>query len=371
MAAVYATGDYTWRAIADAFGVHYATVSRAINKGVNVMLQDLTPRADPTIRKRRRWIAVLLAIVFTPFFSMLYLGKGRRALVYLLLTIVSAGLGYWLASKGFWPRGIDRSLLSTLVSIVGAIDSYKIARQYQTEFSGPWYSRWYGLAGVLMSIVFVTIGIRSFVIEPFRIPSTAMTPTLLVGDVIVVNKFVYGIRLPIVYYKLIDIRQPMRGDVMVFRYPEKPSLDYVKRVIGVPGDTVAYRDKRLRLNGEAVEIEAAGEYTYVDTVKNDVTVTRYQEQLTGHLHSILIEPDAPVIQLAGVRQFPYRDKCVYDDRGFTCTVPPNHYFMMGNNRDHTSDSRYWGFVAEENIVGKAVMIVWNGENPRRAGTSIR
>jgi len=324
-----------------------------------------------SIRKRNRWIAVVLAILFTPFFSMLYLGKGRRALVYLFLSFALAGLAFFLASKGFWPRGIDWSLLIKLVAIVGAIDSYRIARRIETEFFGPWYSRWYGLVGVFISIAFVTICVRAFVIEPFRIPSGAMIPTLLVGDFILVNKSVYGIRLPFVYSKVIDNGQPMRGDVLVFRYPENPSLDYIKRVIGVPGDTVAYRDKRLHLNGEDVQIESAGEYTYVDAGQNIVTVPRFREHLTGHLHSILIDPDAPVIQLAGVKQFPYRDKCIYDNRGFTCTVPPGHYFTMGDNRDRTSDSRYWGFVPEENIVGKAFMVWWSDENPQRTGISIR
>lgn len=324
-----------------------------------------------SIRKRRRSFAVVLAIFVTPFVSMLYLGKGWRALVYLILTVVPVGLAVWLASKGFWPRGIHWSVLSVLVGIVGAIDSYRIARQYENEFSGPWYSRWYGLAGVLISIAFVTICIRAFVIEPFHNSSASTTPTLLLGDFIVVNKFIYGIRLPLVYYKLIDNAQPMRGDVLVFRYPEKPSLTYIKRVIGVPGDTVAYRDKRLRLNGEDVQIEAAGEYTYAVPGQNIVTLARYREQLNGHLHSILIDPGAPVLQLAGVKQFPYQEKCVYDDRGFTCAVPPAHYFVMGDNRDHSSDSRYWGFVPEENIVGKAVMIWWSDKDPSRTGIAIR
>jgi signal peptidase I len=174
-----------------------------------------------------------------------------------------------------------------------------------------------------------------------------------------------------VYRKFIDVSEPMRGDITVFRYPENPSLAYIKRVIGVPGDTVEYRDKRLRLNAEEVKIEADGGYSYGEMGGGYATSTRYREQLSGHSHSILIDSDAPVIQLASVKQFPYKDKCAFDERGFKCTVPPAHYFVMGDNRDRTSDSRYWGFVPEENIVGKAVRIWWSDKDPSRTGIAIR
>ena len=281
------------------------------------------------------------------------------------------GLVFWLAAKGYWPGEVDWSVLPALIGIAGSIDSYRIARRYKDEFSGPWYTRWVGLAVVLVSMAFVAICIRAFVVEPYRIPSTSMAPTLLVGDFIVVNKFRYGLRLPLVHYKIVDNAQPMRGDVLVFRYPENPSLSYIKRVIGVPGDTVAYRAKRLRLNGEEVQIEILGEFTYDEAGGNMATAVLFMEQLPGLLHSILIHPHAPVIQLVGVRDFPYRDQCIYDEGGFECKVPPGHYFVMGDNRDRTSDSRYWGFVPEENIAGKAVMIWWNEDEPRRTGRFIK
>lgn len=275
----------------------------------------------PSIRKRNRWVAVILAILFVPFLGMLYLGKGLRAFVYLALTLGSIAVALWLAAKGFWPRGIDWSVLPLIISIVGTIDAYRIARRSENEFAGPCYSRWYGLVGVCVAFAFAVVCERAFLFEPFRIPSGAMIPTLLVGDYIVVNKFTYGVRLPVVYRKFIDVAEPMRGDVLVFRYPEKPSLAYIKRVIGVPGDTVEYRDKRLRLNAGEVKIEADGDYSYGQVGGGYATSARYREQLSGHSHSILIDPDAPVIRLAGVKQFPYKDKCAFDERGFKCMVP--------------------------------------------------
>ncbi len=277
-----------------------------------------------SIRRRNRWVAVILIIFFMPFLGMLYLGKGRRAFVYLALTFGSIGVALWLAAKGFWPRGVGWFPLMYVVVATGAIDSYRIARRYENEFTGPWYSRWYGLVGVCVAFAFAVVCERAFFFEPFRIPSAAMIPTLLVGDYIVVNKFAYGIRLPVVYRTIVDMAEPMRRDVMVFRYPEKPSLNYIKRVIGVPGDTVEYRDKRLRLNAEEVKIDADGEYSYGEIGPGNATSARYREQLDGHPHSILIEPDAPVIQLTGVKQFPYKDKCAFDERGLKCTVPPSH-----------------------------------------------
>lgn len=325
----------------------------------------------PSIRKRNRWVAVILSIFVAPFLGMLYLGKGWRAFVYLALTFGSAGVALWLAAKGFWPRGIDWSVLPLVISIVGAIDAYRIAGWSETPFAGPWYSRWYGLVGICAAFAFAIVCERAFFFEPFRIPSGAMIPTLLVGDYIVVNKFTYGVRLPIVYRKIIDVAEPVRGEVLVFRYPGKPSLAYIKRVIGVPGDTVEYRDKRLRLNGDEVKTEVDGEYSYDQGRQEFVIAARYREQLNGHPHSILIDPNTPVLQLVAVKEFPYKDKCAYDERGFKCTVPPAHYFVMGDNRDRTSDSRYWGFVPEENIVGRAVGIWWNDDDPSRTGIAIR
>ncbi|MET1085361.1 MAG: signal peptidase I [Burkholderiales bacterium] len=231
----------------------------------------------------------------------------------------------------------------------------------------PW---WVEYSKSFFPVILIVFLVRSFLVEPFKIPSGSMIPTLLVGDFILVNKYTYGIRLPVINLKIANVNEPQRGEVMVFRYPEDPSLDYIKRVVGLPGDEVAYRDKRLAINGTPVPIKADGLYPYVEGSLSLVTADRYLEDLAGHDHTVIVNPQAPAVQIGGVRQFPYRDSCVYNDDGFRCKVPAGHFFLMGDNRDSSSDSRYWGFVPERNIVGKAFMIWWNFDDLRRIGRAI-
>lgn len=209
-------------------------------------------------------------------------------------------------------------------------------------------------------VILAVFLLRSFLVEPFKIPSGSMLPTLEIGDFILVNKYEYGIRLPIVNQKVIEIGQPQRGDVMVFRYPKDPSLDYIKRVIGLPGDVVEYREKQLIVNGKPVPIKRAGEYHYVGSGLNYINGQTYRESLGEHPHTAMIQPEAPPVVVHQVEgDFPYRDNCTYNESGFKCQVPEGHYFMMGDNRDASNDSRYWGFVPDRNIVGRAFMIWWN------------
>jgi signal peptidase I len=198
-----------------------------------------------------------------------------------------------------------------------------------------------------------------------------MIPTLLVGDYILVSKSSYGVRLPVIHTKVLDTGSPQRGDVIVFRYPEDPSLDYIKRLVGLPGDRVEYRHKRLSINGKLLPVERLDDFQYSEKGMPSVRAWRFWENLGEHRHSVLIEPEEPPVRLAGVRQFPSRDRCEYNDDGFVCVVPKGHYFMMGDNRDSSSDSRYWGFVPERNIVGKAFLIWWNFNDLGRIGTRIR
>ena len=219
-------------------------------------------------------------------------------------------------------------------------------------------------------VILVVFVLRSFLVEPFKIPSGSMMSTLLVGDFILVNKYTYGIRLPVINKKIVDVNLPQHGDVMVFRYPEDPSLDYIKRVVGMPGDKVSYRDKKLTINGQPLKMERQTDYNYVKSGLNYVTATQYLETLGAHVHETLLQPDAPTLRFHDVRAFPLRQNCDYNEESFTCTVPPGHYFMMGDNRDDSNDSRYWGFVPERNIVGRAFMIWWNFDNFKRIGQSI-
>jgi len=224
------------------------------------------------------------------------------------------------------------------------------------------------MARAFFPVIVVVFLIRSFWVEPFKIPSGSMKPTLLVGDFILVNKYTYGIRLPVLDRKIVDVGPLHRGDVVVFRYPADPSVDYIKRVVGLPGDKVVYRDKRLVVNGQPVPEVPDGFYT--DAELSYLRLPVYMETLGTHRHQIMTVPGQPPVDLAQVRQFPHRDNCEYNDEGFSCTVPAGEYFMMGDNRDQSSDGRYWGFVPDENIKGRAFLIWMNFGDFRRIGKTI-
>jgi len=224
---------------------------------------------------------------------------------------------------------------------------------------------WIEYSGSFFPVIALVFVLRSFLYEPFKIPSSSMVPTLLVGDLILVNKFTYGIRLPVLNKKIIQINDPKRGDVMVFKYPRDMSQDYIKRVVGVPGDKITYENKRLTVNG--VEVK----YTPLDDYLDDERLVynkQYQEALTGVTHRILNNERAPTLNPAEVQQFPLKEEsCTYTYESFTCVVPKGNYFMMGDNRDNSLDSRYWGFVPDKNIVGKAFFVWMNLGNLRRIG----
>jgi signal peptidase I len=194
-------------------------------------------------------------------------------------------------------------------------------------------------------VVLVVLLLRSFLVEPFRIPSGSMMPTLLVGDFILVNKFTYGVRLPVLNTKVIELGEPERGDIVVFRFPKQPTVDYIKRVIGLPGDRIGYFGKKIYVNGQVVNQTPISRYQGVGQGASMTGAEHLEEDLTGIKHSILISPGVPTVEDVFV-------------------VPQGHYFVMGDNRDNSNDSRYWGFVPEANLVGKAFFIWmnWDWEN---------
>ena len=191
-------------------------------------------------------------------------------------------------------------------------------------------------------VILIVLILRSFLFEPFRIPSGSMIPTLKVGDFILVNKFTYGIRLPAIDTKIINIGEPSRGDVAVFRYPQDPSIDYIKRIIGIPGDKITYSGKNVYVNGDRLPQTMVGVYTETKEGLPIPGASRLTETIGSSQHEILIDSTKRGFSKEAVWQ-----------------VPDGHYFVMGDNRDNSNDSRFWGTVPEENLVGKAFMIWMN------------
>ncbi|VAW87190.1 Signal peptidase I [hydrothermal vent metagenome] len=189
-------------------------------------------------------------------------------------------------------------------------------------------------------VILAVLLLRSFLVEPFRIPSGSMMPTLLTGDFILVNKFTYGIRLPVLDTKIMGVGEPERGDVAVFRFPQNPSIDYIKRVVGLPGDRISYRNKILYVNDKPMPLTDLGSYQGKGTALAMTGAQWAEEQLGDVKHQILMRSESP-------------------PRNGEFRVPAGHYFVMGDSRDNSNDSRFWGTVPEENLVGKAFMIWMN------------
>ncbi|MDO9403306.1 MAG: signal peptidase I [Polaromonas sp.] len=314
--------------------------------------------------------AVVLA-AFVGYGAAWYFGvvEGNFSLLLFLATVVTGV--YWLAER-FYFLPQRRRAVATLEQNAAArhaeLTQRGIARVDDNTQEArarlimqPWWLDW--TAG-LFPVILVVFLLRSFLFEPFKIPSGSMIPTLLVNDLILVNKFHYGVRLPVINTKVLDNNSPERGDVMVFRYPPKPSLDYIKRVVGIPGDEVAYLNKKLTVNGKPVPKQALPDFFDEDMMRY---AKQFEETAGAKKYRLLNDDDRPSF-IAGVEDFPFRDNCRYSSEGVVCKVPEGHYFMMGDNRDNSLDSRYWGFVPEKNIVGKAFYIWMNFGNFKRIGS---
>ena len=315
----------------------------------------------------------LILAAFAGYIGAWYVGavEGNFALLLFLATVVT-GL-YWLAERlVFLPR---RRKAAQAFEATQAQRREELARQgidrLDTDDGGktrerllaqPWWLDW--TAG-LFPVILVVFLLRSFVAEPFKIPSGSMMPTLLTGDLILVNKFTYGLRLPVLGTKITEGTPLARGDVVVFRYPPQPSMDYIKRVVGVPGDEVSYQNKRLTINGQPVSKDPLPDYFDEDTMRYS---KQYSEKLGAVEHRILNDDSRRAgLSDAEIMAFPNRENCRYSVEGFVCKVPAGHYFMMGDNRDNSLDSRYWGFVPDQNVVGRAFFVWMNFGNLKRIG----
>jgi signal peptidase I len=328
-------------------------------------------------------MATLTAFVLAAFLGYAgswYLGmiEGNFALLMFMATVVT-GI-YWLAEQFYFlpqrkvaaealQAQADKRTAELHAQGITQTD-VNVTEAKERLYMQPWWLDWTAGLFPVIAVVFV---LRSFLFEPFKIPSGSMIPTLHVGDLILVNKFHYGVRLPVLNTKLTDGNPVQRGDVMVFRYPPNPNLDYIKRVIGVPGDEVAYLNKRLTINGQAVSKDPRSDFFEEDSMRY---ITQFEEKLplgtkssemTGvRTHNLLNDKDRPSF-IPGAEDFAFKDNCQYTVEGVTCKVPAGHYFMMGDNRDNSLDSRYFGFVPDANIVGKAFFVWMNFGNLQRIG----
>ena len=255
-----------------------------------------------------------------------------------------------------------------VTGVVTGLNRWLLVKRRAADSIEPHYVEY---AKSFFPVILAVFVLRSFLVEPFQIPSSSMRPGLVVGDFILVNKFTYGIRVPVLNTVLLPVNKVERGDVVVFNFPLDPNVNFIKRVIGLPGDKVEYRDKRLTINGKAVPAEASGTYSYTEKGNKLVHTDQLTETLGGRSYTTLNEDTKPSLFVAAVSPFEHKDQCQYAESGMVCTVPAGQYLTMGDNRDNSHDGRYWGFVDDKLLVGKAFFVWMNLSTPSRIGHSIR
>lgn len=281
------------------------------------------------------------------------------------LALVLGGFGLLAQSISFTAVMLAFVVITGILSV---LDRWVLAPRRSLGQIEP---SWAEYAKSFFPIILAVFLLRSFLVEPFQIPSSSMRPGLVVGDFILVNKFSYGIRLPVANNVLIPVGQVQRGDVVVFGFPPNPQINFIKRIVGLPGDVVSYRDKHLSINGKPVKEEADGSYDYLEQGLAMVHARQFTETQEGHQsYKVLRVEDVPPVFLPQVGQFEGRDNCRYDEDGFECKVPAGHYFALGDNRDNSHDGRYWGFISDDLLVGKAFLIWMNFGDFGRIGQKI-
>ena len=300
-------------------------------------------------RKPKKWIAAVLGLLIPPA-GMLYVARPRWAAAYFALALIAA-LGNMFV---FRDGELAGSAIALLVAIICAIHSYRLAGDSR-EIRRPWYSRWYGLVGIGAAFAALAFGARAFLFEPFHFPSESMAPSIEPRAHLIVGKWGYG---NYGAYGVHLMRTGMssdvqRGDIIVFEYPEDAALSFAQRVIGLPRDRISYTNKRLKINDEEIPIRRIGDYVHKDRVTPSL---QYLERLGDREYAIRIEPEAPAA-VSIVRAFPLKEHCAYTAEGLSCRVPDGHYFVLGDNRDNSIDSRTWGFVPARNIIGKVQYIL--------------
>lgn len=300
-------------------------------------------------RKPNKWIAAALGLFIQPA-GMLYVARPGWAAAYLALVLIIV-LGNMFVLRDNETAGNAAALL---VAIVCAIHAYYLAQDSKV-LRRPWYSRRHGLIGIVAAFAALALGTRAFLFEPFRVPSGSMTPSIEPRAHLIVKKWGYG---NYGTYGIQLMRTGMssevrRGDIVAFEYPENRALSYAQRVVGLPGDRISYLNKRLKVNDHEVPLKRIADYVHKD---RPIRSLQYLERLGDREYPILIKADVPA-SIPPVKAFPFEERCAYTTEGVFCRVPDGHYFVLGDNRDNSRDSRIWGFVPARNILGKVQFIL--------------
>lgn len=296
------------------------------------------------------WLAALLNIVLNPF-GLLYAGQGWLAIVFFgLLTAI--GMAGFVASGNVV---IVAGVLQIVLLVAGAMIAYRRARASAGQ-PRPWYARWRGMVLIAICMVLVIALVRMFLYEPFKAPSSSMLPTIAPGDRILVQKFGYG-HISTFGMHLASLPHTAalkRGDLIVFDRPLKPAETYIKRVVGLPGDRVVVRNGHLNVNGQ--DTRGSRLHDFLDPERPQFWL-RYRNQIDGvHFDTLALNESRPQKARPETPNIPFIDRCVYSDEEIRCDVPAGHYYVMGDHRDNSVDSRYFGFVRADQVIGKVVGI---------------